>query len=720
MENKKKSYLYLLFIVLSIVSIVLIIKFTQVESPRVNLIFPKDNSILNSRNVELKWDIQYKRELSLISELFLGTNELEKVYDGIETKYPISLKPGTYFWKVGIKFGNDYIETPVSSFTILNDIPKILDARATVNGNRVTFSWDAEDNDKLNYTLYLNNREIKLKDNKYEIVLPTGKYKWSVQCEDEFGAKAVSNTFEFYINPVSIDFEIIKEEGKYKVKYNKYDDFEYYLEINNEEIKLGSSEYILSVKPNVKYKLRLKAVNLAGEYVYSSYKEIYVKNQKPKIRIIFPKNGLKGVGKSITFRWNIEDDDETLSTLYFGISKDKLKPVVRNYRANVYEIKDLSSNSKYFWKLKVTDGYNTIETPVFEFYTNPAVKILGVIGSKEDDHVYNYTYIDGSYYILGKEGKRPFILKDGVKFYFDLDGELVDLKKKDGILYVLANGAQDIILYALKDDVILWKKVYGGRYKDRGREVIVENDGLLIFGDTWSDDFVDLSGWSDVFLIKVDFDGNIIWKRNFGGKYLDEAVSISKGDGGYVIFGNTFRKSRDLMVVFVDYFGRLRWIRFFGGKEDDFASKALVYKDKIYLVSNVYFDSKGNITDDSNIYIMILDSNGNRLNDYILEGSKDDVCNDMLVGDDGIYLFGKTASKDGDFYSLNYKKGLVDFFVIRLNHWIFVGGGYGFDEIKRALNVSGRIKFVGETNSLNGLFDRHLGGLDIFVGELER
>ncbi|ABR30002.1 hypothetical protein SU69_00685 [Thermosipho melanesiensis] len=714
MENKKELFIYLGFLVLILISIVLVVKLTQVEEPEISLLPPK----IDSRNVVLKWNIKYKRDITFLSEVFLND---KKVYEGIDQEYKLLLKPGTYFWKVGLRFGNDYLETSQSSFTILNDIPKILNAKNVVDGQNVIFSWNVEDEDKTRCILYLSDGEsektIDVENNTYEMLLSYGNYFWKVICEDEYGAKAESKLMEFKVIPKKVNFEIVEDKKGYLVRYENLDGAEYFLEIDNREIKLPPREYRLKIIPNVEHKLRLKVVFQTGDIIYSDYKIIYKKNNPPKLNVISPQNKLKGVVNSIVFKWEIEDEDRVLSTIYLGTSPQKLVPVVENYKATVYEVRNLKPNSKYYWKIKVNDGVNSVETPIYEFSTSPAIKILNVIGSKFDDYVYGYEYIDGEY-IFGREGEKYFVLKDGIKFY--IDDMPVDVKKKDGLTFLLSNSKDNIVLYALKGDVILWKKAYGGKFKDRAKKLLVENDGILVFGDTWSNDFLDIYGWSDIFLMKLDTNGNVIWKRNFGGRFLDEAVSISKYKDGYVILGNTFEKNKDLLVMYVDFSGKLKWVKFFGESDNELAKKILVKNDKIYVLSNVYFDKRRKITNDLNVYVLILNERGEKIEDYILGGSGDDICNDILIDGENIYLFGKTLSKDGDFVSYNNQKGYVDFFVSNLDNWAFVGGGYDFDEIKRAIKIGDKIRFVGETRSVNGLFEKHFGGLDIFIGELER
>jgi hypothetical protein len=99
-------------------------------------------------------------------------------------------------------------------------------------------------------------------------------------------------------------------------------------------------------------------------------------------------------------------------------------------------------------------------------------------------------------------------------------------------------GSWDMYLIKVSDSGdTLWTRTYGGSLVDEAWAIVPSNDGnFLLAGMTGS--FGDYNG--DVYLIKVDPDGNLLWSRTHGGAEEDKALSLcSSGDGHYYLAGET-------------------------------------------------------------------------------------------------------------------------------------------------------------------------------------
>src|SRR5207248_1415853 len=96
------------------------------------------------------------------------------------------------------------------------------------------------------------------------------------------------------------------------------------------------------------------------------------------------------------------------------------------------------------------------------------------------------------------------------------------------------SGAGDIFL--LKADSLgnlLWAKAYGGTVGETGNGLQITSDGgYIIVGTTSSFG----GGANDVYLIKTDSSGNLLWPKAYGGAGQEKGVSVKQTiDGGFVI-----------------------------------------------------------------------------------------------------------------------------------------------------------------------------------------
>jgi len=95
-------------------------------------------------------------------------------------------------------------------------------------------------------------------------------------------------------------------------------------------------------------------------------------------------------------------------------------------------------------------------------------------------------------------------------------------------------------IYLTKTDPagnIVWTKHYPASGDEKGYSVQQTADGgYIIAGKTNS-----FGNGYNVYLIKTDSAGNIVWTKNFGGIGDDEGYSVwQTSDGGYVIVGDTY------------------------------------------------------------------------------------------------------------------------------------------------------------------------------------
>jgi hypothetical protein len=95
-----------------------------------------------------------------------------------------------------------------------------------------------------------------------------------------------------------------------------------------------------------------------------------------------------------------------------------------------------------------------------------------------------------------------------------------------------------------------WVRIYGGANLDRATSIQQATDGgYIVVGMTNSFG----AGNSDVWVLKLDSNGNILWQKTYGGTEFEYARSIQQtADGGYILVGGTLSsgdENSDLLII---------------------------------------------------------------------------------------------------------------------------------------------------------------------------
>jgi len=88
----------------------------------------------------------------------------------------------------------------------------------------------------------------------------------------------------------------------------------------------------------------------------------------------------------------------------------------------------------------------------------------------------------------------------------------------------------------------IWRKYYGGSHVDQGKEVLQTPDGgFMLVGISESSDFdiTNAHGANDFWAVKIDANGNKVWQNSFGGSESEFAYSITNTtDGNFIVIGD--------------------------------------------------------------------------------------------------------------------------------------------------------------------------------------
>ena len=116
----------------------------------------------------------------------------------------------------------------------------------------------------------------------------------------------------------------------------------------------------------------------------------------------------------------------------------------------------------------------------------------------------------------------------------------------------------------------LWTKTYGGDSADFAYSIQqTEDGGYIVVGPSSSFG----AGDDDLWLLRTDSTGGIIWSKNYGGANSDWGNAVRQTtDGGYVIAANTESYGAggsDVWLMKTDSVGDTTWAITYGGTEDD-------------------------------------------------------------------------------------------------------------------------------------------------------
>lgn len=300
-----------------------------------------------------------------------------------------------------------------------------------------------------------------------------------------------------------------------------------------------------------------------------------------------------------------------------------------------------------------------------------------------------------------------------------------------------------VIMIDLKGNIV-WEKNYGFSGHDHGYNIIRTKDGNIFFNG-----FLDITasrglgssgkevksikhGVGEFWCHKIDLEGNILWRKYFGGTNNDRSYdSIETAKGDFIIVGSSesndndisFPKgSYDIWVIKLSSNGDFLWERSYGGSKYETANSIIQSLDnKIYILGSTLSNDKdvsfqiGN----SDFWLLTLDSNGNLLGEQTFGGSNFDMGKKIEIDNrDNLWLTGYSRSFDFD---SNSNKGKNDAVLIRLSKnrilkEFLTIGAEGEDIANSLIHFNeNEIIVAGYSDSKEDFFSENKGGKDIFL-----
>lgn len=200
----------------------------------------------------------------------------------------------------------------------------------------------------------------------------------------------------------------------------------------------------------------------------------------------------------------------------------------------------------------------------------------------------------------------------------------------------------------------LWAKAYGGNSIDGSNDFIQTVDGgFLLVGNTFSFG----AGGSDVYAVKIDPNGTVQWEYAYGGANNDFGNSVVQTqDSGFVISGSaeSFGSGqRDVYVLKLDSIGNLMWSKVFGGSGNESGKSILELANQdLIVMGNTRSFGKGA----EDYYLLRLNSLGDTVMTRVYGGASIDFGESVKqTPDKGFILAGYTNS----FNTWNYDVYIV-------------------------------------------------------------
>jgi len=162
---------------------------------------------------------------------------------------------------------------------------------------------------------------------------------------------------------------------------------------------------------------------------------------------------------------------------------------------------------------------------------------------------------------------------------------------------------------------LIWEKTYGGEKFDRGMAVIPAGDDTnLILAETSSYG----AGKHDIYLLKIDSVGEVLWTKTFGGPGDEQAKDIQvSNDGGYIITGITDSfgdGSSDVYLIKTDGKANEQWSRAYGGELIEEGFNVTTTPDDGFLILAASLQPGGDyMGQQSNLYLIRTSASGDVL-----------------------------------------------------------------------------------------------------------
>ena len=254
---------------------------------------------------------------------------------------------------------------------------------------------------------------------------------------------------------------------------------------------------------------------------------------------------------------------------------------------------------------------------------------------------------------------------------------------KTKFLFIIIASLLTINMFGQAIPTIDWKKCFGGSGNERFHDIEQTADGGYIATGSLEPEYFDSIPYTStqVWVVKIDVNSNIEWERTFGGFSYEGGNAITPtSDGGYIVAGFTFSNDGDVTgfhgvvdywILKLDFNGNLVWEKTLGGSDGEVAFDIIETTDGNFVVAGKTSSTDGDVTGfhipyyaGDDYWIVKLNVNGDIIWQKCFGGYAYDIPGSIIETNDGNYVIaGYTNSVDGD---VTVQHGSYDAWIIKI------------------------------------------------------
>ena len=264
-------------------------------------------------------------------------------------------------------------------------------------------------------------------------------------------------------------------------------------------------------------------------------------------------------------------------------------------------------------------------------------------------------------------------------------------------------GAHDI--YLIKTDEngdTLWTKTYGASSQDYLQSVHQTSDGGYIMA-AYSAGFG--AGSNDFYLIRVNSNGDTLWTNSYGGSGSDIAYSVQQTtDSGFIVAGYTSSfgaGNNDVYLLKLDPEGNVLWAKTYGGSGEDYGFSVLQTTGGGFVIAGQTYSFGSN----GDVYLIRTDNNGNHLWSYAYGGTGEDKAWSVKQSGDGGFIIAG--------YTNSFGEGGLDLYIIKTD----ADGKSGCNQISAPTITGDAPTIIGKTITSvgSGAIESIVGNIEILT-----